>query len=148
MKVSTAKVIEGGLISVEFADGTTATIDSSKSTPEVAAYAAWCRSGNKAESYVYAPSTDPNDYNLTPAQFKWLLAASGLDDVLAAVLAYAKENARETYADLELNLHRSKFLFSVTMELVGQMQAAGAVPEGADVSEATIGALWMQAKDK
>lgn len=101
-----------------------------------------------AENPPVSASTDPNDYNLTPAQFKWLLAASGLDDVLSTVLDNTKASDRAVYADLQLNLARDRFLFSVTMDLVTQMQSMGAVPQGADVSEATIGALWMQAKDK
>ena len=101
-----------------------------------------------AENPPVVPSTDPLDYPLNPAQFQWLLAVSGLDDVLDTVLAATKAADLTAYANLKKNLNRKTFLFDVTMALVGEMETAGAIPAGADVSAATIGALWMQAKDE
>ena len=92
------------------------------------------------------PSVDPRDYNLTPAQFTWLLAVSGLDDVTDAVLAHAKANNRSQFADLKMALSRKAFHFDITMGLIGDMAAA--IPAGVDVSPETIAGLWMQAKEK
>lgn len=97
---------------------------------------------------VIPPSTDPVDYPLTPAQFTWLNAKSGLDDATEAVLAHAKATDRELFADLKMALGRSSFRFDVTMGLVRQMIALGVLPDTAAVSEAAIGDLWLLAKDK
>jgi hypothetical protein len=91
-------------------------------------------------------STEPRDYNLTPQQFTWLLAVSGLDDVTDTVLAYAKANNRSQFADLKMALSRKSFHFDVTMGLISDM--ALAIPAGGDVSPETIAGLWMQAKEK
>ncbi|WIY23792.1 hypothetical protein [Parasedimentitalea psychrophila] len=93
-------------------------------------------------------STDPSDYPLTPAQFGWLLAKSGLEDDTETVLTAAKASDRDLYAELKFNLSQNAFRFEVTMGLVAQMIALGALADTPAVSEATIGDLWLLAKDK
>lgn len=106
----------------------------------------WARDVLGLPVTVIVPSVDPIDYPLTPDQFTWLLAVSGLDDVTEDVLAYAKATDRAQFADLKMALNRSAFHFDVTMGMINQMSEA--IPEGVDVSAETIGDLWMLAKDK
>jgi hypothetical protein len=97
-------------------------------------------------SPIIPVSTDPQDHILSPAQFTWLLAVSGLDDVTDTVLAYAKANDRPKFADLKMALGRSKFTYAATMQMIELMSAA--IPPDVDVSPAFISDLWLRAKDK
>lgn len=94
-----------------------------------------------------AALADPRKHDLSPAQFQWLLAFTGLDDVTDTVLAVTKGQPDKTqYANLKLNLARNSFIFETTMALVAEM--AFAIPAGVDVSEAAIGTAWLLAKDQ
>ena len=92
---------------------------------------------------------DQRDYDraLTPVQFKWLLAYTGLESAWDAMLNATKGNDQATYAMLSAQLEQPSFRLGKTLGLVAQLsdQIAAVAPD-IDVSEATIRAAWAQAE--
>lgn len=81
--------------------------------------------------------------DLTPAQFAFLLALTGLDDVWANLETTLKASDRAQYAMLYAQKFQKRFVFDVTMAMVSRFAAF--VPPETDLSEPTIRAAWMQA---
>ena len=95
-----------------------------------------------------APSTDPRDYPLSPRQFNRFAALHGYDDAIAAVLAALKATDRETYATIKGDvMGAGQFRFENVLAIIGNPAVALAIPQGVDVSEATLSTRWMEAKD-
>lgn len=84
---------------------------------------------------------------LSPAQFTYLLASTGLEAVWEAVEAHTKTEAPDTYALLRANSQAGSFRLARTLELLAQMKPlTDALATGVDLSEATIRAAWATAK--
>ena len=84
--------------------------------------------------------------DLTPPQFEYLLALTGLDDVWAALEDGVKKKDRALLAVLRAQRRQSRFVFDVTMQFIAQFMAdAVAATPGVDLSEATIKAAWVAA---
>jgi len=86
------------------------------------------------------------DRALTPVQFKWLLAFTGLEQVWDAMLEATKGDPG-TYAMLKAQLEQPTFRLGKTLDIIAQLstQIANVAP-GVDVSEPTIRAAWAQAE--
>lgn len=88
---------------------------------------------------TYAPS------KLSPAQFEFLLAYTGFGDVWDQLAANAKAvGDMTTYAGLAAERKRSEFRIEVVLNVVAQF--APQIPEGVDLSEATIRQAWKAAE--
>ena len=92
---------------------------------------------------------DPGPPELSPRQFAWLLADTGLDDVWDAVQARAKADGnRALYASLKAQRAASAFVLETTLAFKNDpavLAIAAAVAPEADLSDATIRAVWEQA---
>lgn len=84
--------------------------------------------------------------DLTPAQFEWLLAYTGLEDVFSGLTTSVKGNDVSQYAALKADRKRLTYKLDLTLAKVAAFapQIAVAFP-GVDVSEATIRAAWKLA---
>jgi len=93
-------------------------------------------------------STDPRDYPLTPRQFNRFAALHGYDDAIDAVLAAIKATDRATYATIKGDVMGAKqFRFASVLAIIGNPQVAAVIPDGVDVTEATLTTRWMEAKE-
>lgn len=93
---------------------------------------------------VEKPLGDPV---LTPVQFEWLLAFTGLDEVWQTLEAALKDQDRAEYASLRAQRLQARFFLSVTLEMVAKLrQIAAQVAPGVDLSEAAIRAAWELAE--
>lgn len=99
------------------------------------------------------PSTDPRDYPLTQRQFNRFAALYDYDDVIDGILkalkpAPMKSLQRQIYAQIKGDIHGAKqFRFQVILDLIGSPDLASLIPEGVDVTEETLAARWLLAKD-
>jgi hypothetical protein len=83
---------------------------------------------------------------LTPRQFEWLLAYTGLDEVWAALEAHLKTTDRAAYARLRAERKATAFEHDTVLKTVAEFQPfAAAVAPGVDLSDAAINAAWEQA---
>ncbi len=91
---------------------------------------------------------DPGPPVLTPRQFEWLLAMTGLEDVWAAVEQGAKATDRRLYAGLRAQRSSGAFLLNTTLTFKNEPAvaavAASVAPE-VDLSDEAITEAWMQA---
>ena len=82
--------------------------------------------------------------DLTPPQFEYLLALTGLDEVWTALEDSVKKKDCALLAELRGQRRKSRFVFDVTLQFVSQFLAdAVAATPGVDLSEETIKALWL-----
>ena len=82
--------------------------------------------------------------DLAPAQFSYLLSASGFEDLWEALEATLKDNDRKMYATLRGSRNREVFRFEETMKLVGLFSPY--LPEGAPViTREFLEPLWLEA---
>ena len=106
---------------------------------------AWVSSDDAAVQAIIDAWVDPVP-DLTPPQFEYLLALTGLDDVWAALEDGVKKKDRALLAVLRAQRRQSRFVFDVTMQFIAQFMAdAVAATPGVDLSEATIKAAWVAA---
>ncbi|MEI5680509.1 MULTISPECIES: hypothetical protein [unclassified Mesorhizobium] len=101
--------------------------------------AAWEAEGNTIEPYAPpSPSIDPNDYPLSPYQFRAMLKIAGIEGtIIEAIDGIADPAARavaQAKLDFALSYQRADPLFAVIAPIVG-------------MTDAEIDALWLQAKD-
>ena len=83
---------------------------------------------------------------LTPAQFMWLLAYSGLDDVWEALEKHLKGTDRAAYADLKSNTVKASYHLDVVLAAIENLQPfVAAVAPGVDLSEKTVRTMWQTA---
>lgn len=80
---------------------------------------------------------------LTPAQFTFLLALTGLEDVWTEVEAQTRTTDRALYALLRGSRSRDQFRWDETLRLIAVF--APWLPPGVDLSAAALEPLWMQA---
>lgn len=84
---------------------------------------------------------------LTPVQFEYMLAVSGLDEVWDQVEATLKAaGMMEEYAKLRAQKKKTAFHFDVVLAFVDQFSAQ--IPDGVDVSEETLRTRWDSAAAK
>lgn len=101
----------------------------------------------------YVPSSDPRDHNLGPRKFNKFLALYDYDDAIEAILKALKSAplgspSREVYAQIKSDVLSAKgFRFQVILDLIGSPDLASLIPKDVDVSEETLAARWMLAKD-
>ena len=81
--------------------------------------------------------------DLAPAQFTFLLALTGLEDVWTEVEAQTRTTDRALYAQLRGSRSRDRFRFDETLRLIAVF--APFLPPGVDLSAAALEPLWMQA---
>jgi len=92
-------------------------------------------------------STNPVDYDLTPRQFHIFAAMWEYDDAIDAVLAGIKTMSIAQYASIKGDMLGAKvFRFSVVMGLIGNANLAPFIPDGTDVTLATMSDRWLLAK--
>lgn len=83
---------------------------------------------------------------LTPRQFEWMLAYTGLDEVWASVESAAKDTDRELYANLRAQRASKTFLLEVTLSFVEEArEMAEQLHPDVDLSEQAIRDAWDQA---
>lgn len=83
---------------------------------------------------------------LTPRQFEWMLAFTGLDDVWNSLEAAAKDSDRALYANLRAQRASNTFLLDLTLSFVNEVKdiAANLHPD-VDLSEEAVRAAWSLA---
>lgn len=95
------------------------------------------------------PSTDPRDYELSAAQFEYLLVDSELDDALDAAKVSTKAARgnspadKEAEAQFKMALKGSSFNFDATLAMVATL--APHIPVGVTLDEATLTPHWLKA---
>lgn len=84
--------------------------------------------------------------DLTPAQFEWLLAYTGLEDVFTGLTASSKAPQNATYAALKADRRRLIYKLDLTLAKVAAFgpQIAAQYPS-VDVSETAIRNAWKLA---
>ena len=86
---------------------------------------------------------------LTPSQFTWMLAFTGLDDVWVALEVYLKANDKAAYADLRAQTAKQSFRLPVTLAMVEQFKPiVSMVAPDTDLSEEAIRVAWLMATEK
>ncbi len=109
--------------------------------------------GVYTQQYVAADiivSTDPNDYILTPYQFKRFYRGSTNKFYLAvnAVLAYFEYNDEDAWGLYSAEIEdRSQYHFAAMFAFIGSEAVAPLIPENVDVSYDNMAAAWLLAKD-
>ena len=96
------------------------------------------------DTAIETPEAPPT---LTPPQFEWLLAYTGLDDVWDGLEAATKGVSPETYADLRAARRRGAYEWAETMRLIDVFRPhlpAGSPP----LTEAMLLPVWMLAATK
>jgi hypothetical protein len=92
------------------------------------------------------PPPDPGPPELTPRQFEWLLAHTGLEDVWDAVQAWAKADGnRALYAGLKAQRAASVFVLATTLAFKNEpavLAITAAVAPDADLSDDAVRAAW------
>jgi len=92
-------------------------------------------------------STDPADYDLTPRQFHIFAAMWDYDDAIDAVLAGIKTMSIAQYASIKGDMLGAKvFRFNIVMGLIGNKDLEPFIPDGTDVTLATMSDRWLLAK--
>lgn len=105
--------------------------------------------GEIADYVAPPPPPPPGDADryLTPAQFVFLLALTGFDEVWDAIEAGAKANDRAQYAALKAEKMSSRFQLARVLVIVDQFRSVAAqIAPDVDLSEAAIRAAWDQAE--
>lgn len=93
-----------------------------------------------------APPVSPIDPVLTPRQFEWLLAFTGLGDIWDALEADTKATDRGAYAQLRAERRSAAFHLPETLAIVSKFRpAAAAIYPNADLSDTAIKTAWAQA---
>lgn len=81
--------------------------------------------------------------DLSPAQFEWLLAFTGLGDVWDKIEAAIKDTDRATYAAMRMQRRRSVYKLDVTLQEVAKMRPVVAqIAPDVHLSDAEIKAAW------
>lgn len=99
-----------------------------------------------------APSTDPRDYELSPAQFEYLLVDSELDDALETAKSSTKAARSNSPADKEaealfkMALKGRSFNFDKTLGLIASLAAH--TPADANLGETELTQFWLKAAAK
>jgi hypothetical protein len=97
---------------------------------------------NGAE-WVQRPPAPVGPADLSPAQFEWLLAFTGLGDVWDGIEAALKDTDRATYAAIRMQRKRSVYQLDVTLQEVAKMRPVAAkIAPDVDLSDAAIKAAW------
>ena len=100
------------------------------------------------QTWVLAPvpvSTEPQELpHLSPVQFTYLLAISGLDDVWDALEAQTKLVDRKLYATLKASRSSESFHFNETMDMI-QIFTPYLPPDTVPLDRETLEPLWMEA---
>lgn len=88
------------------------------------------------------------DRSLTPPQFEWLLAFTGLEEVWQAMLSATRDTDRATYAMLSAQLRQPRFRLGVTLGMIAQLADDGVVGAGvvADAGATAISASGATAQ--
>ena len=95
------------------------------------------------------PSTDPREYELSAAQFEYLLVDSELDDALEAAIVSTKsarknsKGDKEAEAQFRMALKGRSFGFDKTLAMIGALAAH--VPVGVTIDETTLTPFWLRA---
>ena len=83
---------------------------------------------------------------LTPAQFMWLLAYTGLDDVWEALEKHLKGTDRAAYADLKSNTSKASYHLEVVLAAIENLRPfVDVAAPGVDLSEKTVRTMWQTA---
>ncbi len=83
---------------------------------------------------------------LTPRQFEWMLAYTGLDEVWNSIEEAARDTDRALYANLRAQRASAKFLLDVTLAFVEEARdMAEQLHPDVDLSEQAIRDAWDQA---
>lgn len=105
----------------------------------------WVSSDDAAVQAIIDAYVEPVP-DLRPPQFAFLLALTGLDDVWEALEATLKSHDRAMYAQLYAQKWQSRFVFDVTMGMIGSFAPLVAqIAPQIDLSEEAIKAAWMTA---
>lgn len=100
------------------------------------------------QTWVLVPvpvSTEPQELpHLTPRQFTYLLALSGLDDVWDALEAQTKLVDRTLYATLKASRSSESFHFNETMNMI-QIFTPYLPPNAPPLDRETLEPLWLDA---
>lgn len=95
---------------------------------------------------VPAPEPEPVAIEmpvLNPAQFAFLLAATGYDDLWSGIEAKAKAVDLQAFATLRGLRARDSFRWDETLRLIGQF--AEFLPEGAVIDPEALADYWLRA---
>lgn len=85
----------------------------------------------------------PPRFDLTPRQFTWLLAYTGLENVWKSIEETARVNNRSLYAKLKAQKASERFIFQMTIDFIASVsEIASQLHPDVDLSEKAIGAAW------
>lgn len=86
---------------------------------------------------------------LSPRQFVWMLAYSGLEETWDALEAHTKDTDPIIYANLKAQRAARAFEYDLTMAFVADMRPMAAqITPDVDLSEETISAAWDLAAEQ
>lgn len=93
------------------------------------------------------PKAEQPPADLSPAQFEWLLAFTGLGNLWDGIEAALKDTDRAAYAGVRMQRKRTVYRLDVTLQEVARMRPVAAqIAPDVDLSDAAISAAWKLAE--